>query len=213
MKVERPQPDLEHRPHRDAGAREPAAAGDRDDRVGRRTGRKAAARMRARISRSATMAELDEAQPVLGGRRRRDAPRLPTRAPEHPDERRRDRRAESENLLHGRVPAATRFARQSEQGACTRAAPAPASPRTFRIYRFDPDSGENPARRQLRDRHGQLRADGSRRADQDQERDRSDAVVPPVLPRGHLRLLRDEHRRREHAGLHARLRRTSSRAR
>ncbi len=63
-----------------------------------------------------------------------------------------------------------------------------------------------PARRQLRDRHGRLRPDGPRCADQDKERDRSDAVVPPLLPRGHLRLLRDEHRRRQHAGVHAGLR-------
>ena len=56
-----------------------------------------------------------------------------------------------------------------------------------------------PARRHVRRRHGQLRADGSRRADQDQERDRSDARVPPLVPRGHLRLVRDEHRRHEYA--------------
>ncbi len=40
------------------------------------------------------------------------------------------------------------------------------------------------------------------RADQDQERDRPDADLPPLLPRGRVRLLRDEHRRRQHAGLH-----------
>ena len=32
--------------------------------------------------------------------------------------------------------------------------------------------------------------------------DRSDADLPPLLPRRHLRLLRDEHRRRQHARLH-----------
>ena len=59
------------------------------------------------------------------------------------------------------------------------------------------DDRREPARRYLRRRHGQLRADGSRRADQDQERDRSDADVPPLVPRRHLRLVRDEHRRQE----------------
>ena len=34
-----------------------------------------------------------------------------------------------------------------------------------------------------------------------------DAFLPPILPRRHLRFLRDEHRRRQHAGLHAGLRR------
>ena len=48
----------------------------------------------------------------------------------------------------------------------------------------------------------QLRADGSGRADQDQERDRPDADLPPLLPRRHLRFVRDEHRRHQHAGLH-----------
>ena len=62
-----------------------------------------------------------------------------------------------------------------------------------------PEHRREPARRHVRRRHGQLRADGSRRADQDQERDRSDADVPPLVPRGHLRLVRDEHRRQEHA--------------
>ena len=44
--------------------------------------------------------------------------------------------------------------------------------------------------------------DGPGRADQDQERGRQRADLPPLLPRGHLRLLRDEHRRPQHAGLH-----------
>ena len=36
----------------------------------------------------------------------------------------------------------------------------------------------------------------------DQEQDRSDADAAPLVPRGHLRLLRHEHRRHQHAGLH-----------
>ena len=55
-------------------------------------------------------------------------------------------------------------------------------------------------RRQSGDRHlygrsGQLRPDGSGRADQDQERDRSHPGLPPFLPRRRVRLLRHEHRR------------------
>jgi len=47
--------------------------------------RKAAARRRARTSRTAERSELDEAHPVLGQRPRRDAFRLPNRALEHLD--------------------------------------------------------------------------------------------------------------------------------
>ena len=83
------------------------------------------------------------------------------------------------------------------QGAGRRQARA----RTFKIYRWNPDDGREPAHRHLRDRSRRVRADGSGRADQDQERDRPDADLPPLLPRGHLRLLRDEHRRRQHPGL------------
>ena len=80
---------------------------------------------------------------------------------------------------------------------------APSETREFRIYRWNPDDGREPAHRHLLRRPRRLRADGPRRADLDQERDRSDADLPPLLPRGHLRLLRDEHRRRQHARLHA----------
>ena len=47
-----------------------------------------------------------------------------------------------------------------------------------------------------------LRADGSRRADLDQEQRRSDADLPPLVPRRRLRLLRHEYRRHQHACLH-----------
>ena len=67
-----------------------------------------------------------------------------------------------------------------------------------------PGLGAQPAGRHLLRRPRHLRPDGPRRADQDQERDRPDADLPPLLPRGHLRLLRDEHRRHQHAGLHLR---------
>ena len=50
----------------------------------------------------------------------------------------------------------------------------------------------------------QVRADGPRRADQDQERDRPDADLPPLVPRRDLRQLRDEHGRHERPRLHDR---------
>ena len=67
---------------------------------------------------------------------------------------------------------------------------------------LEPGRRRQSARRHLFRRPRRLRADGSRRADLDQEQDRSDADVPPLLPRGRLRLLRDEHRRHQHARLH-----------
>ena len=84
--------------------------------------------------------------------------------------------------------------------------PAPAGAtrvKKFEIYRYDPDSGEQSAHRHLRSRSRRLRTDGPGRPNQDQERDRFDAHLPPLLPRGRLRLLRNEHRRHELAGLHA----------
>lgn len=48
----------------------------------------------------------------------------------------------------------------------------------------------------------QVRHDGAGRAGVDQSAARSDVVLPKVLSRGHLRLLRDEHRRRQYPGLH-----------
>ena len=70
-----------------------------------------------------------------------------------------------------------------------------------------------PADRQLRTRHGQLRPDGARRAAEDQERGGRHAVVAPLLPRGHLRLLRHEHQRRQYARLHPVLCRSGPRRR
>ena len=89
-----------------------------------------------------------------------------------------------------------------QPGKVHKAKPGAKKPRAFKIYRYDPDEQQEPARRHLRDRSRRLRADGPGRADQDQERDRQHAHLPPLLPRGHLRLLLDEHRRREHARLH-----------
>ncbi len=65
----------------------------------------------------------------------------------------------------------------------------------FRVYRWNPDDGQNPRMDTYWVERATLRADGSGRPDQDQERDRSHAHLPPVLPRGHLRVVLDEHRR------------------
>ena len=77
----------------------------------------------------------------------------------------------------------------------------------FRIYRWNPDDGRQSASRHVFRRSRGLRADGPRRADLDQIEDRFDVDLPPLLPRGRLRLVRDEHRRAQHARLHPRHRR------
>ena len=74
--------------------------------------------------------------------------------------------------------------------------------KTFKVYRWTPDDGKNPRVDTYEVDLDDLRADGSGRADQDQERDRQLADLPPLLPRGRVRLVRDEHRRHQHAGLH-----------
>ena len=61
-----------------------------------------------------------------------------------------------------------------------------------------------PALRHLHHRPRQMRADGPRRADQDQERDRPDPDLPPLVPRGDLRVLLDEHGRAQRPRLHHR---------
>ena len=74
--------------------------------------------------------------------------------------------------------------------------------REFRIYRWNPDDGKNPRIDTYYvdiDDCGPMVLDG---ADLDQEQHRPDADLPPLLPRRRLRLLRHEHRRPEHAGLH-----------
>ncbi len=74
--------------------------------------------------------------------------------------------------------------------------------RTFKIYRFDPNSGENP---RVDTFEVDMKGCGPMVLDgliNDQRRDRFDADVPPFLPRRHLRLVRDEHQRRESPGLH-----------
>ena len=110
-------------------------------------------------------------------------------------ERRDDRKAIDGRIHPSREQPVARRARPS------RRRPGAKRVRDFQIYRWNPDDGENPRTDTYDDRPRRLRADGSGRADQDQERGRSDADLPPLLPRGHLRLLRDEHRRHQHARL------------
>jgi hypothetical protein len=90
---------------------------------------------------------------------------------------------------------------RARPGPSPRARPMSASSRSIAGI---PDDGENPRVDTYWVDMDTLRADGSGRADQDQERDRPDADLPPLLPRGDLRLLRDEHRRDQHARLHLR---------
>ena len=63
-------------------------------------------------------------------------------------------------------------------------------------------SGGQAAHAGVRRRPEHLRSHGSRRAHQDQERDGLDSHVQEVLQGGHLRIVRDEHRRGQHPGLH-----------
>ena len=208
---QRPLAHLEHRPDRDAGAGQPARPGGRDDPLGGRTARRAAARTRARTSPSATMSNWMKHTLAWVDARGAGAPRLPAGAPEHADQRRRADPAEGASVLswlqdatgqHGAIPSCPRIQDPPRQD-CFKAPAGAKQVRSVPHLPLRSGVGREPARRHLRGRHGELRADGSRRADQDQERDRSDADVPPLVPRGHLRLVRDEHRRRQHARLHA----------
>ena len=74
--------------------------------------------------------------------------------------------------------------------------------RKFEIVSLEPGDAGQSLDRHLPYRLERLRPDGPGRDAQDQERDRPDARIPPLLPRGHLRLLRHEHQRHQHAGLH-----------
>ena len=75
--------------------------------------------------------------------------------------------------------------------------------KTFEIYRYDPDSGENPRLDTFGvdlDDCGPMVLDALIWIKNKVE---LDADVPPLVPRGDLRLLRDEYRWRELARLHA----------
>src|SRR3546814_1974844 len=62
--------------------------------------------------------------------------------------------------------------------------------------------GSESAFRHVRDRHRKMRPDGARRAHQDEERAGFVADLPPLVPRGHLRQLFDEHERQERSEEH-----------
>ena len=79
--------------------------------------------------------------------------------------------------------------------------------REYRIYRFDPDKAENPRLDTYwvdMKECGPMVLDG---AHLDQEQHRSNAHLPPLLPRGGVRLMLDEYRRHQYARLHAACRR------
>ena len=65
--------------------------------------------------------------------------------------------------------------------------------RTFSIYRWNPEDEKNPHMDEY---------EIAGRADLHQEQHRFHAHLPPLLPRGDLRVLRDEYRRHQHLGLY-----------
>ena len=81
------------------------------------------------------------------------------------------------------------------------------SPHRVPHLSLEPGRRRQSAHRYLLRRPRRLRADGARRAHLDQIQDRFDADLPPLLPRGRVRVVRDEHRRPQYARLHARHRR------
>ncbi len=67
--------------------------------------------------------------------------------------------------------------------------------KSFKVYRYDPDTGANPRYDTYTidlDKTGPMVLDALIKIKDD---DRPDADLPPVVPRGNLRVLRDEHRR------------------
>ena len=85
--------------------------------------------------------------------------------------------------------------------------------REYRIYRFDPETGDNP---RLDTYWVDMNDCGPMVLDAlhlDQEQRRPHADLPPLLPRRRVRLLLDEHRRHQHARLHHACRRRPGRDR
>ena len=85
--------------------------------------------------------------------------------------------------------------------------------REYRIYRFDPETGDNPRLDTYwvdMDECGPMVLDAliwiKNKIDPDPD-------LPPLLPRGRVRLLLDEHRRHQHARLHHACRRRQRRDR
>ena len=72
--------------------------------------------------------------------------------------------------------------------------------RTFQIYRYDPDADEKPRHADAGGRARRQRAHAARRTDEAEEGGPL-PELPPQLPRGCLRLGRDEHQRQERPGV------------
>ena len=82
-----------------------------------------------------------------------------------------------------------------QPGKAHKAKPGAKQPRAFKIYRYDPEDQQNPRvdtfEIDLAD-CGPMVLDALIKIKSEVD---SDADLPPLLPRGHLRLLLDEHRR------------------
>jgi succinate dehydrogenase / fumarate reductase, iron-sulfur subunit len=161
----RPLADLELRPDRDAGARQPDRPGGGDDAFGGEPHRKPR-RPRARGFPRSRRPELDEAHAVLG--RRRGGTTIDYR-PVHLNTLTDDVESYSAQGAH----LLRRFSRsdrwlnfrsrqfQGPQGRAVFKAPAGAkNVRVFKIYRYDPDSTENPRLDTYEVDMDELRADG-----------------------------------------------------
>ena len=144
------------------------------------------------------------------GQRGREGPvqfRFPPGAHVHVDERCRRGAAEAARLLIGIEDrpwpnSRSRRTRKIQKGKHFPRQPGAKQPRVFKVYRWNPDDGENPRTDTY---EVDLAACGPMVLDAlikiKNEID-PDADLPPLLPRRHLRFVRDEHRRHQYAGLH-----------
>ena len=103
--------------------------------------------------------------------------------------------ATSKAAAHGRTDASPQFPGQDredlEQAAGT------AGVAGVPHLSLEPRRWAEPAHGHLLGRGSHVRAHGAGCADQDQKRDRPHPHLPPVVPRGHLRVVLDEHRRHQ----------------
>ena len=210
----RPRPDLEHRSRRDDRARQPAAARPRRP-LSRAENRKESRGAHAREDfkdrddvnwLKHTLCWVDDAG--------QDAHRLPPGAHEHADQRRRADSAEGADLLKTGWPSSRspRIRRSTSRPA--RPTRRPRARRTC-ARSSSTASIRTPARTRAWTptkwtwtRCGPMVLDALIKIKNEVD---STLDVPPLLPRGHLRQLRDEHRRHQHAGLHQGLRRRQGR--
>ena len=205
--------DLELRPGGDAGTGQPDGQA-LVTMVSARRARKAVARTRARTFRIATTRNWMKHTHVAGRGKTstRDLPRRPHDTPcsergrVHPAavprvltrssgiQRIRDRES------HGRIHPARQLQGQDRADTIHRR-PAKTADQDFKIYRWTRTRAATRSWIPTSIDMDELRTDGSGRADQDQERDRHHPDLPALLPRGDLRVVLDEHRRHQHAGL------------